>query len=962
MLCPEDNTDDEQEDLPYDGDMQSSYQHICDSQNLQDFLSTENASQRAFTLTSSHLPVYSKESADCKTQLPLREKNLAMLLSKNDTKCPPTTEKEVWNFVHSGRNQHTSKSKIPDVLLRHFPQEGLSYSCQLIDSETIPEISFTESFDETIVNNTKISERTRISSLVAEEKNNFEQELTCQPIDKNWDSIQVKVMNKTPNLGGERKGCEEYNPEFITQEEHTINEELNFISTSKEEDQNQKFFMETTGSCPDHRHVQRQVHYRLPDFSKVPPKVKIPKRNNINNQTPVIKKIKSSPDLLGKSAVVKGVLEAMNSLESFAAKNQEEEMRMVELDQQLEMLTKQAEAQNHIDNLRFNTKTTPGVKGQGTERTSEWSTVLPVTVPVKPMFNFSQSPLPETQSGRMTSTSPLDDGAAQASVNPPTWQKVAEEETLSQILKEQTQELKTKVETFSKCVAQDVLPAQECHQLLRLLKEQLSQLEQNYFATKEKHCCLQLQNYKYSPKNIVAFDPERKVEGEIFKLEMLLEDIKEKIDETCNPPSSTFATLSSFTPCESVPSPYSRCSESSMISSINESSQNSAMGVNVFKNENSGKNRSHCIEVIPQRVYQQPSQGDLCYPVDQDQPELQNKNAYEKIVKPLENSGLLINKQYIHHRMFSPDQKAEVLEYHRPLTLAQNNSNQEDRDGNLSYWEMRSPPPVNPCNTNNPESNTAGFTLSKGQGNLSCPTDHRFLEGLGNSSKEHNIIIHPRLKIQLSSKQMCSCSSSRSKEVEYKKINRGKLDCERFSVFLDGKATDTDLSGSDSEDTSIFDLPDSSNSGECLEQKMKNHGLWTTGQDKQNYASLHKTDVAFQRISAHKQPEEFIDRLCDRQNLPIPQTRYSRMYDTIILSPQYLSRRHIHGGRSASNLRNRHGEDTDAKTLSSTLDHVLQTADSLKKTTEHMMQVVSEDLAKAKIQPLSHVAASQYYV
>ena len=40
--------------------------------------------------------------------------------------------------------------------------------------------------------------------------------------------------------------------------------------------------------------------------------------------------------------------------------------------------------------------------------------------------------------------------------------------------------------------------------------------------------------------------------------------------------------------------------------------------------------------------------------------------------------------------------------------------------------------------------------------------------------------------------------------------------------------------GSDSEDTSIFDLLDSSNSGECLEQKMKSHGLWTTGQDKQN--------------------------------------------------------------------------------------------------------------------------------
>lgn len=328
MLHPEDNTDDEQEDLPYDGNVQSSYQHICDSQNLEDYLFAENASQSAFTLMPSHRSICSKGKTDCQTQPPLKGGNLV---------CPRTAEKEllVGDFVHSGRNQYTSKSKISDVLLRHLPQEQLSHSCRLIDSETIPEISFTESFDETIVNNTKVSESTRMSSFVVEEKNNFEQESTSRPIDKNWDSIQVKVMNKRTNLSCE-KDCEYNNPEFITQKEHTINEELKFISISKEEYKNQKYFLETTRSSPDHKYGQRQVHYQLPDFSRVPPKVKIPKRNNTNNQTPVIKKIKSSSDLLGKPAVVKDVLETMNSLEPFAAKNQDEEM-MVELDQQLEV-------------------------------------------------------------------------------------------------------------------------------------------------------------------------------------------------------------------------------------------------------------------------------------------------------------------------------------------------------------------------------------------------------------------------------------------------------------------------------------------------------------------------------------------------------------------------------------------------------------------------------------------------
>lgn len=45
----------------------------------------------------------------------------------------------------------------------------------------------------------------------------------------------------------------------------------------------------------------------------------------------------------------------------------------------------------------------------------------------------------------MTSTLPLDNVAAEASVNPPASQRVAEEETLSQMLKEQTEELKTQV-------------------------------------------------------------------------------------------------------------------------------------------------------------------------------------------------------------------------------------------------------------------------------------------------------------------------------------------------------------------------------------------------------------------------------------------------------------------------------------------------------------------------------------
>ncbi|KAH0618353.1 hypothetical protein JD844_017468 [Phrynosoma platyrhinos] len=868
MPYSENNTDDEQEDLPYDGDLQN-----------------------VFTLTSSRMSYCSQEKPDLKAQLPQKNINLASLPRKKDMEFTVTTGNELltWDVSSSGRYRHISNSKISDVLLRHFPIEDLTSPCHLIDSETIPDISFTESFDETIINKSKSSENTRISLPKEEEKNNLKQKLRCESDEKNWDFIHVEqfAIDDSVNPNCEIKDCKENNSQFLTQKEYTINEELSCTSAPKDEDQEQKYFMEKNGSPHNHKYSQRQVHYQLPDFSKIAPKVKIPRGSSNNKPSPIIKRTKSSPNWVGKSAIVKDVLEAMNSLESVAVKNQEEKMRIAELDQQLEMLTEHAEAQNHIDHLRFNAKILPssnsnrtshGIKGRGSGIASELSKVPLRTVPVKPMLCFSQSPLSELQSGEMNL--PLADAARPSTMNPLLLQKATEERMLSEMLKDQTEELKAKVEIFSKCMSEDVLPAEECNQLLKLLKGQLDQLEQNYLTMKEKHCALRLQSYKHSSTSFVEFDPDRKVEGEIFKLGMLLEDIKENIDKTCNPHSTPFVISSSFTSCKSVSSSCSSCSESPVVSSISNSPQKTAVGTH-NKNEKYGEDRGHFME---EKTYQQPNQSSGCH-------------------------------------LFQPQ--------------------------NLSYWEMRSPPPANPCSTNNPGSTTVGLTTSKEQGSPDYPSNHCFLEGLGNSSKEHNIIIHPRLKMQLSSKQTCLCSSNR-------KPNREKTDCEQFSIFLEGKAADFDLSGSDTEETSFCDRLDSSHSETCLEQKMKNHGP--------NQVSSQKADTVLQKIYTDKQPEEFIDRLCHRQNLHIPQTRYSRMHDIIILSPQYLSHRSIYGRKSTSKVRSRHTEDTDTKILSSTLDHVIQTANSLKKTSEHMMQVVSEDLAKAKIQTLSSVTGSQHCI
>ncbi|XP_015283757.1 PREDICTED: protein AKNAD1 [Gekko japonicus] len=950
---PEDNTDDEQEELPYDDDLQNVYPHNCDSQNVKDFTSIENTSQSLFPLPSLQISNNSEEQSNGHTQLHQRTKiHLQSSPRNNGTEIAMATEKELpsGDFNCSGTNPHFSNSNISDVLLRYFPKEELSSSCQLIDCETIPEISLTESFDETILNKIKMSENTRISS--PKQKSHLgeiHREEKCESIDKSWDLIVGKqsVVDERMNFSCVRKDCKEDNPQLVTQKEDTMNEVLK----TEEEYQEKKCFLEMSGSSHKFRYGQRQVNYQLPDFSKVAPKVKIPKGNN--KCTPVIKRTKSSPNLLDKSIIVKDILEEMNYLDCVAMKKQEVEMKIPEFDQQLELLTKQAEAQNRIDHQRFNAKMLPspnscspklGIKARSGGITSEMSTVPPVTVPVKPMLGFSQTSVSELPSRRMVL--PLPSAGASAVSPPPLLQKATEGEMFSQMLKEQTEELKTKVETFSKYMAQDVLPLEERHQILKLLKEYLDQLEWNYLDTKEKHCALHLQYYRHSSTDIGEFDPDRRVEGEIFKLGMLLEDIKEKIDKTGSPNYSTFTTSPSSPKCESVCSSYFSGTESPVISSISESPSKTATRVNIFKNETYGENRNHPVEVIPQRKYQQPTQSGSCHPILQDQLGPQKRTVYEqKIVEPLEKSRLPAKELSTH--IISPDGHAFCPTI---LTLVPHYFNLSSPIINLSYWEMKSPPPANSYSASNKES-TANLTLLEKQGSLTYPSDHRFLEGLENSAKEHNIIIHPRLKIQLSNKpnkQMHSSSSSRNNKTECKQTNSVKVDNERFSIFLEGTTVDLDVSALPQRDRKTHfhserKINNFEKSNECAN------------------ACSHKKSLALQRFYFNKQPEEFIYKLSDTQNLHIPKTHYSRMHDTIILSPQYLDSRNTHG-RSMSELRNKHIEDTESKILNSTLDDVIQTANNLKKTTEHMVHVISEDLARAKTQTSPNVTANQYYI
>ncbi|NXP49505.1 AKND1 protein, partial [Heliornis fulica] len=169
--------------------------------------------------------------------------------------------------------------------------------------------------------------------------------------------------------------------------------------------------------------------------------------------------------------------------------------------------------------------------------------------------------------------------------------KLTQGEKLSQILKDQTDQLMKKVEDFSKHKSQETFFLQDNYLALNQLKRYLAALEKDYLTAREEHRNLQLQNYTDKSTNIGEFDPERKVEGEIFRLGMLLEDLQEKNDD------SKYNLSSLPTSYESDHSPYSLC-ESSIVSSIADPPERAATET-AFLHKNNETQKSQTTDVIP---------------------------------------------------------------------------------------------------------------------------------------------------------------------------------------------------------------------------------------------------------------------------------------------------------------------------------------------------------------------------
>lgn len=256
-------SDEEQEELPYDGDLGSNYSKNVISKISSSRKETVNArpdSPGCFepntgnnaTVTESLLPVEqtSNNRATSKTA-DMRKENL--FITAKQSHFPPA---------------RPCPADIHQLLLRHFPQEDLLQTDRLIQAETLPEVSLIESMDDTGCSLASTHDSDWIDSNQS-----------------NSSASDPKVL-KEKNSSSEGNGDSKTDVTSYTADSTTLSSlgigNSSVVNMSKQEkakkdQQIPKVPLKRMRSFSDMKYGQGQVHYPIPDFSKISPKVKIPK-------------------------------------------------------------------------------------------------------------------------------------------------------------------------------------------------------------------------------------------------------------------------------------------------------------------------------------------------------------------------------------------------------------------------------------------------------------------------------------------------------------------------------------------------------------------------------------------------------------------------------------------------------------------------------------------------------------
>ncbi|XP_077471586.1 uncharacterized protein aknad1 [Stigmatopora argus] len=456
-------SDEDHEDLPYDGHLQSPYFNPTYSPQM---CKTSDGRQ---TATNEHSTLHRSISDAFLVKIGDRREN------KMDERARATID-------------------MNEMLLRHFSQEELLQSGRLIEAETLPEVSLLESSDDLLCNtSTKddsappsdISERPAVETCYSDGASKREH-LDKDGTSSGGDVTSVKAPTK----------CEECE-----------------VPIGKVSHLRSRSFSEL-------KYGQGQVHYPLPDFSKVAPKVKIPKGPShpvsLLPQVPnPIIRAQSSPGML---EVISRVLEDSDLHSSAKPQVLEKthEQTSPTLAEYDKLLAKYVRAENLIDKMRLGTNASSEFCMEADRGNSSEGSHVESAPPIIPTLgNIDEKENPNNQN-EMKSTE--EDGISEA-------EKMAAE------LRAVISQFMQSVDDFKRDVNNMSVSVEEQQMIVRSLMETQDQLERKYMSKKEEHRALEMQNYLGLCRNIGTFDANRLVEGDIFRVGMHLEDIKEMIDK-----------------------------------------------------------------------------------------------------------------------------------------------------------------------------------------------------------------------------------------------------------------------------------------------------------------------------------------------------------------------------------------------------------------------------------------------
>lgn len=193
------------------------------------------------------------------------------------------------------------------LLLRHFSQEELLQSSRLIEAETLPEVSLLESVDDTArslaFTHNSTANNPQQQACLTPQSDSLRPLRSRQTDDaSNHSDLEKDTGSTTENVtspAGDSKTCSSEGSGSSSTSSVVVEEE----ERTGECNQVQRVPLLRARSLSEMKYGQGQVHYPLPDFSKVAPKVKIPKVSSgavrpAPQSASVMHRAQSSPGML----------------------------------------------------------------------------------------------------------------------------------------------------------------------------------------------------------------------------------------------------------------------------------------------------------------------------------------------------------------------------------------------------------------------------------------------------------------------------------------------------------------------------------------------------------------------------------------------------------------------------------------------------------------------------------------